>query len=429
MCKPATRFSSSSSLFSSLFNALISLTIAIYTLGFLFFRIAELVSLVSLYPTHSLSASLGTIAIQCAPTIGRWPKRIAYIATLLGVIYAIDFHLPKPLPKPSDVHTGKTVVITGANSGLGYETARQLAVHYGMNVILGCRSKVKCDAAAQAINNESVISSSGGKATPMIVDLSDFRSVKSFATQLQDVSIDVLFNNAGYAPDSNLPVNQYGLDPSFTSMHLSHFLLTEELLKRHPSLRVVNTSSGTHHLCAIPFTVFPTWLLEKIPVDQNPGCVDADFLHNGIYSQTDSAAYINAKVANIMHVVEIPLHHSMATAAAIDLGWVGTSIQSFMEGSFTPTSIGWMRSVDIGVLPAMHAILSTNDELLDNSNDLMNNRQWKDGGIVMGVFGRTAEAFVFDWFWKEESLGRSKMLELSKGLWNVSKQIVENHAT
>ncbi|KAL7503611.1 hypothetical protein ACHAXN_001378 [Cyclotella atomus] len=300
-----------------------------------------------------------------------------------------------------------------------------------MNVILGCRSKAKCDAAARSINGQIIsVGNTSGKAIPLILDLADFTSVQSFAAQLQDVHIDVLFNNAGYAPESNLPVNQYGLDPSFTSMHLSHFLLTEELLKRHPSLRVVNTSSGTHHLCAIPFTVLPDWVLNTFSVDQNPGCVDTDFLTNGMYRETDSAAYINAKIANIMHVVEIPLRHDMATAVAIDLGWVGTGIQSFMEGSFTPASVGWMRSVDVGVLPALHAILSTNDELLDGSvNHFMsNNREWKDGGIVIGVFGRTAEAFVFDWFWKEErSLGRTKMLELSKGLWNVSEEIIEKH--
>jgi NAD(P)-dependent dehydrogenase (short-subunit alcohol dehydrogenase family) len=419
------------SLLTSLSSALISLSIAIYTLGFLFFRIAELVPLLKLYPTHSLSISIGTIAIQCTPSIDRWSKRIAYISTLLGIIHFIDVRLPKPLPIPNDAHATKTVVITGANSGVGYETARQLAVHYGMNVILGCRSKAKCDAAARSINGQIIsVGNTSGKAIPLILDLADFTSVQSFAAQLQDVHIDVLFNNAGYAPESNLPVNQYGLDPSFTSMHLSHFLLTEELLKRHPSLRVVNTSSGTHHLCAIPFTVLPDWVLNTFSVDQNPGCVDTDFLTNGMYRETDSAAYINAKIANIMHVVEIPLRHDMATAVAIDLGWVGTGIQSFMEGSFTPASVGWMRSVDVGVLPALHAILSTNDELLDGSvNHFMsNNREWKDGGIVMGVFGTTAEAFVFDWFWKEErSLGRTKMLELSKGLWNVSEEIIKKH--
>lgn len=341
-------------------------------------------------------------------------------------------YIPKPLPVPNESYAGKTVVVTGANSGVGYETARQLAVLYGMNVILGCRSKSKCDAAAKSINDEIAVggSSSDNTATPLLVDLADFTSVQSFIAQLQGVKIDALFNNAGYAPESQTPVNQYGLDPSFTSMHLSHFFLTEELLKSNPKLRVVNTSSGTHYLCAIPFTLLPSWLLEKFPVDQSPGCVDEHFLNHGVYQETDSAAYINAKIANVMHVVEMTSHHEYATPVAIDLGWVGTNIQSFMEGRLTPTNLGWMRSVQVGVLPAMHAILSTDEELLDDKSNtlLMKNRTWKDGGVMMGVFGRTDEAFMFDSIWKEEmSLGKTRMLELSRGLWKASKELIAKH--
>jgi NAD(P)-dependent dehydrogenase (short-subunit alcohol dehydrogenase family) len=416
---------------SSIINLFITTAISLYTLGFLFFRIAELIHLVAAYPNQCLSAFIGTVAIQFS-SIGRTSKRIIHLLTLLGIIYLVDHYLPKPLPAPSERYAGRTVVITGANSGVGFETARQLAVTYGMTVVMGCRSVRKCYAAAKTINDEIATTKYYGKtrarAIPHIVNLEDFESVQTFASQLQDMDIDVLLNNAGYAPDSGLPVNKYGLDPSFTSMHLSHFLLTEELLKQNPSLRVVNTSSGTHHICALPFTLFPNWLLDRFPPEHNPGCVDEEFLQNGIYEETDSAAYINAKIANVMHVVEIPFRHAKATSVAIDLGWVGTSIQNFMEGSFTPTSLGWMRSVNVGVLPVMHAILSSDEELLNESNSFSQNRTWKDGGVVIDVFGTTDDAFAFHW-WKDGILGRSRMLELSQGLWGVSNDLIQKHTT
>ena len=362
------------------------------------------------------------------------------------MMYLMDYYLVEPLPPSlangTSSHVGKTVVITGGNSGMGFETARQLAVTYGMNVVLGCRSKVKCDYAAQLINDEIIRSNNDGsggndysneaKAIPHIIDLADFTSVSSFVDNLKGLNIDVLYNNAGYAPEANQPVDQYGLDPSFTSMHLSHFYLTEELLKQNPRLRVVNTSSETHHICAIPFTLLPNWMLDRIlpSITHNPGCVDEDYLRDGMYTPTDSASYITAKIANVMHAVEIPLHHPEATAVAIDLGWVGTSIQSFMEGLLSPTNLGWMRSVKVGVLPALHAILSSDEALLLTSGEKNNNnRRWnKEGGVVMNVFGRTEEAFAIRWIWKEkDGLGRSRMLELSRSLWKTSEGLIEKH--
>jgi NAD(P)-dependent dehydrogenase (short-subunit alcohol dehydrogenase family) len=132
--------------------------------------------------------------------------------SLFGIVYLVDQYIPKPLPEPSGVHVGRTVVITGGNSGLGFEAARQLAVKYGVNVVLGCRSKSKCDAAAKLINDEVATSgiSMQNKATPLLVDLADMQSVNSFVSLLGGIHVDVLFNNAGYVPDANLPVNKYG---------------------------------------------------------------------------------------------------------------------------------------------------------------------------------------------------------------------------
>jgi hypothetical protein len=194
--------------------------------------------------------------------------------------------------------------------------------------------------------------------------------------------------------------------------------LTELLLQANPTLRVVNTSSGTHHLCAIPFAYLPENLLNVI--EWNPGCVDEQFLQLGIRTKTDSGAYFQAKIANVMHAVSIPHHHPQATSVAIDLGWVGTSIQPWMKLSISPTSMKLMRSTQTGVLPVMHAILSSNEELL---HGLGNDRQWNDGGVIINTLGGTEEPYSQPW-WRD-NISRDRMLELGRKLWVTSLRTIK----
>ena len=307
------------------------------------------------------------------------------------------------------------------NSGVGYETARQLSVIYGTHVIMGCRSEIKCTKAANRINNELTATKSNGSVTPMIIDLANLDSVKSFATQLEGRKVDVLFNNAGYAPVDKSSVNDMGLNPAFNDMHLAHFYLTEQLLKEHPILRVVYTSSGTHHCCALPFAFVPSFVLELLPNIHRPGCIDDEYLSTGIRSPNDAAAYFSCKLANVLHATQIPRHHPHATSVAIDLGWVGTSIQPWMQTQLSPTSLGLMRSANVGVLPMINAILSTDDELLDG---LSEGRKLSDGGIIMNTLGRTEEALTYG-HWIHANLTRERMIEVADKLWDESVKILK----
>ena len=316
---------------STVVDRLVGACLSLYTIGFIFFRIGELVPLFSYYSLECKSALIGTIILRRSPLVSQRAKYLLHVLSMVALVYIVDNLVPKSLPIANATHSSKTVVITGANSGVGYETARQLAVNYGANVIMGCRSDTKCKTAANTINAEIASSSkSNGSVTPLLIDLSNLDSVKSFALQLEGRAVDVLFNNAGYVPEKGMPVNSYGLDPAFSSMHLAHFYLTELMLKENPSMRVVNTSSGTHHTCAIPFNL-PSFILKLFPPVQNPGCIDEEYLTDGIRSETDEAAYIQSKLANVMHVVEIPRRHRQARSVAIDLGWVETTILPFME--------------------------------------------------------------------------------------------------
>ena len=421
----------------NLLNIAAYTAILMYTLCFTFFRVGELIPVATQYPSQCLSVFTGTVVVSCF--LGHTSRKILYIASVLIAIYLIDYYLPEYLPSIDSNHAGKTVVITGANSGVGFETARQLVVNYGVHVIMGCRSKSKCDMAAKAINDQLSTHNKSGKAVPLVVDLDRFESVNSFVSQLRGLHIDVLFNNAGYIPVANLSINKYGLDPSFTSMHLSHFLLTEELVKIHPSLRVVTTSSIGQQLCTMAFHIpkivlsissrvplLPDFIRSTLSLTYGHGCIDDNYLSNNITTPTNDLAYIHAKMANMMHAVEIPKHHPNATSVAIDLGFVGTHILSFMEGALSPTKLKWIRDAEVGVLPMIHAILSSDEELLQGSVE--KDRQWSDGGIVMTTLGSTREAFSYPWYDESMDLGRSRMLTLSRQLWNVSYDLIRKHA-
>lgn len=212
----------------------------------------------------------------------RSSKQALHVLTLLGAIYVLGCYVPRPLPVADPSHVLKTVVITGANSGVGFETARQLAVDYGVKVALGCRSKTKCDTAATIINDQVMASTNvhhgpQNKAVPVIIDLADFQSVNTFVSQLEGIHVDVVLNNAGYSPDLHPFQSISTILIHLLQLHLSHFLLAKELFQRNPSMRVINTSSASHQLCAMSFAFLPRFIVNRLLPDLTPGCIDDDF--------------------------------------------------------------------------------------------------------------------------------------------------------
>ena len=140
--------------------------------------------------------------------------------------------------------SGKTIVITGANTGLGYEAARVLA---GKNarVIIACRSPQKAQAAIERI----LALHPGAEVEALELDLSSLESVRRAASQLQrEQGLDVLINNAGImVPPYELTAD--GFESQFGVNHLGPFAFTGLLLDKlraKPGARVVNTSSIAH---------------------------------------------------------------------------------------------------------------------------------------------------------------------------------------
>ncbi len=136
--------------------------------------------------------------------------------------------------------SGKTAVVTGCNSGMGYETMRVLALR-GAHVIGTARSVEKGQEAAASVT---------GRVTPEVLELTDFDSIVACGDRIQamDVPIDMLILNAGLLLGRGLQQVR-GLEMQFVVNHLGHFIFGNRLMSRvvdAPEGRVVVLGSVTH---------------------------------------------------------------------------------------------------------------------------------------------------------------------------------------
>jgi NAD(P)-dependent dehydrogenase (short-subunit alcohol dehydrogenase family) len=145
---------------------------------------------------------------------------------------------------------GRTAVITGANSGIGLEAARELA-RAGAHVVMACRDTTKGDAAADAIRKELP----SAELEVAALDLASLDSVRAFAGRYPHERLDLLINNAGVmAPPYTKTID--GFELQFATNHLGHFALTGLLLDKllaTPRARVVTVSSTAHKMGRIDF--------------------------------------------------------------------------------------------------------------------------------------------------------------------------------
>jgi NAD(P)-dependent dehydrogenase (short-subunit alcohol dehydrogenase family) len=148
--------------------------------------------------------------------------------------------------------TGRTFIVTGATSGLGLETARQLAAH-GARVVLTARSESRGADVVGRIRTAHP----GAIVEYRLLDLADLTSVRRFADAILDdgIAVDVLVNNAGVMMPPRRLTPQ-GFESQFATNHLGHFTLTAllfETIARGRDPRVVTVSSTMHKRGAIHF--------------------------------------------------------------------------------------------------------------------------------------------------------------------------------
>ncbi|MFG1933237.1 SDR family NAD(P)-dependent oxidoreductase [Mycobacterium sp. NPDC048908] len=234
--------------------------------------------------------------------------------------------------------TGRTAVVTGANTGLGYETANALAAK-GAHVVLAVRNLDKGNAAADLIRRANA----GASVSVQKLDLGSLASIRSAADQLRSdfSSIDLLINNAGVMmpPKST---TEDGFELQFGTNHLGHFALTNLLLDRivaTPGSRVVTVSSVGHRFAS-----------GGIRFDD----LQSDREYNRV------RAYGQSKLANLMFTYELQrrLQGTNTIAVASHPGGSRTELIRNLPpivAAATRLLEPVMQGADMGALPALRA--------------------------------------------------------------------------
>ena len=145
---------------------------------------------------------------------------------------------------PNTSLSGRVALVTGANTGIGFVTARELASR-GAHVFVACRSLER----GQAAVNEIRSTTGSANVEFLALDLGDFSSVRACAAAFlaRDLPLHLLINNAGLAGSAGL--TKSGFELAFGTNHLGHFLLTQLLLDRlkvSAPARVVTVASRAH---------------------------------------------------------------------------------------------------------------------------------------------------------------------------------------
>ena len=222
--------------------------------------------------------------------------------------------------------SGKIVCITGANSGLGLEAARNL-VGAGAHVIMACRNVAKAEAAAQGLRLGASVGS--GSVEVRQLDLASLASVRQFSEQLlaDGIELDGLMNNAGLM-GLDQSRTEDGFETQIGVNHLGHFALTGLLLPslmKRPNSRIVNVSSMGHI----------------------PGKIHLDDLMCDRRRYSRWGAYFQSKLANILFTNELErrLRETSLTTIALaahpgtartELGKSGSSATNLVMRRLTP---------------------------------------------------------------------------------------------
>jgi NAD(P)-dependent dehydrogenase (short-subunit alcohol dehydrogenase family) len=200
--------------------------------------------------------------------------------------------------------SGRVAVVTGANSGLGYEITKGLA-ELGAEVVMACRSTDRGTSAKHALEREVP----GASLAVLELDLADLDAVASFADAFDEAydELDLLVNNAGVMA---LPRRETadGFEIQFGVNHLGHFALTGHLLpalERADDPRVATMSSGIHERGRIDF-------------EDLQGERDYD----------KWAAYAQSKLANLLFAYELDRRADSLTSVGAHPGYAATNLQT-----------------------------------------------------------------------------------------------------
>ncbi len=315
-----------------------------------------------------------------------WIEKAAWLA-LYALVLGIAFILWRKFVeggvcRSEERMDGKTVIVTGSNTGMGKEIAADMASR-GARVIMACRSMEKGNKTADVIRRRL----GGGTLIVQQIDLGSLKSVQMFCKTFlkTEKRLDVLINNAGvfFSP---YMLTEDGYEYHFGVNHLGHFLLTNlllELLKKTPNSRVVNVSSFTYNFTSLDFD-------------------NLNYKHS--YSRMQ--AYMRSKLANVLFAKELARRTKGMGIDVFSLnpGGVDTDITRYLLPQWAmpvldPIMSLTIKSARAGAQTAIHCAVASE---------------------VQGMSG----SYFSDC--KEKALGKDGMNEgFAKKLWEVSERMTD----
>jgi NAD(P)-dependent dehydrogenase (short-subunit alcohol dehydrogenase family) len=238
--------------------------------------------------------------------------------------------------------TSKVIIVTGANSGIGFEAAKEFT-RKGAQVILACRSLDKAQTALTEIQSEIP----SAQADIMQLDLASLASVHKFAEEFKAKydRLDVLVNNAGIMM-TPYGTTEDGFEQQFGTNHLGHFALTGlllDLLLKTPGSRVVNISSGGHRMGSMDFD---------------------NVMFEGGNGYSPARAYGRSKLANLLFTYELQRRYEAIGADAIAVaahpGGSNTNLSRHLEQQWYAPVVRSLweqmaQSAAMGALPTIRA--------------------------------------------------------------------------
>jgi len=278
----------------------------------------------------------------------------------------------------SDSHqdlADRTVLVTGATSGIGRDTARALA-RRGAHLVLACRSAER----ARSLADEIAALPGGGTAAHDVVDLADLDSVRAAAEQVvgRGEPVHVLVNNAGVAGIRGATAQ--GFELAFGVNHLGPFLFTTLVLDGLGELgpeRVVTVASKAH---------------------VGAKRIDFDALHRPTPTRTGLVEYQVSKLCNVLFTRELARRKPAVEAYAVHPGMIASDIWRPIPWPIRPLAVRLMAPTEEGAAAVVHAVTAPTSELGGNGGYIDRTTPTGPGPAVTddlaGELWRRSEAWV-----------------------------------
>ena len=244
--------------------------------------------------------------------------------------------------------TGRTALVTGANSGIGYQSALELA-RSGAHVLLGCRNAAKGRAALDRL----LRGAAGARAEVVELDMASLASVRAFAMTFaaRGIVLDLLINNAGVMALPTRELTQDGFERQFGTNHLGHFALTGLLMPQllaSPAPRVVTVASLAHRNGKIEFDNLQSERKYK-PWDAYGASKLANILFAKELDRRARAAHST--------LVSVAVHPGVSTTNIIENGPGSNGLKAMVLKIVAPVI---MQPDAAGALPTLYAATSPN---------------------------------------------------------------------